>query len=511
MYYMPMMLRNSNELPLGTTQDGRVVNDVELPPWANGSPETFVRLHAEALESEYVGAHLPDWIDLIFGMKQKGTAAVDACNVFYYLTYEGAVDMEKLPVDLSKAIVEQIANFGQTPIQLMKKAHPQRDARQNSSVVKVADRQMTAVFDSMESASGRDPIVWIVAMPESLFAVGRSRNYAVHKFLPLPDLYGNPFTFEADVRVVSGEATSQGKRSRGRRVGGAHFAPGLSEMALGGLFHESRDGRVIFSAGHWDCTVRCNLTSSPGRPRQVLRGHQDVVTCLDVAEDESLLVTGSRDCTVLVWRINQYIDYDRDKSRGIEIVHAIPSLILQGHVTAVMCVSVNAEVGCVASCDESGRMLLHSLRDGRMLQIISLSFTAGIGRFVLTNAARILAFSRNGREIISATVHNVIVARTTAEVDVTSFCVSRDSSLLITGDSQGEVTVYSVWDLTLLKKHRACPGIAITALALDAQSESVALLGRRDGKILAVTLDPASLRTQAVKSLQLSKTITTVT
>mmetsp|Transcript_14632 Transcript_14632/g.59517 ORF Transcript_14632/g.59517 Transcript_14632/m.59517 type:complete len:169 (-) Transcript_14632:79-585(-) len=162
-------------------------------------------------------------------------------------------------------------------------------------------------------------------------------------------------------------------------------------------------------------------------------------------------------------------------------------------------------------------MLLHSVRDGRMLQIIDLNctFSCGFGldrdrieRFALTNAARILAFSRNGREIVSATVHNVIAAKTTAEVDVTSFCVSRDSSLLITGDSQGEVTVYSVWDLTLLKRHRACPGTAITSVALDAQSESVALVGRRDGKILAVTLDPASLRTQAIKNLQLSKTTT---
>ena len=32
-------------------------------------------------------------IDLIFGEKQQGPAARDALNVFYYLTYEGAVGM----------------------------------------------------------------------------------------------------------------------------------------------------------------------------------------------------------------------------------------------------------------------------------------------------------------------------------------------------------------------------------------------------------------------------------
>ena len=53
-FYLPDFLTNSNDLPMGTRQDGRQVNNVELPPWARGSAREFILLHRRALESEYV-------------------------------------------------------------------------------------------------------------------------------------------------------------------------------------------------------------------------------------------------------------------------------------------------------------------------------------------------------------------------------------------------------------------------------------------------------------------------
>lgn len=40
----------------------------------------FLKKHQLALESPYVSEHLHEWIDLVFGFKQRGSEAVEAHN-----------------------------------------------------------------------------------------------------------------------------------------------------------------------------------------------------------------------------------------------------------------------------------------------------------------------------------------------------------------------------------------------------------------------------------------------
>ncbi|KAJ2866440.1 hypothetical protein GGI22_001285, partial [Coemansia erecta] len=125
-FYLPEFLLNRNGVDLGRKQDGTLLGDVILPPWAS-SPDEFVHINRQALESEYVSTNLHKWIDLIFGCKQRGQEAVNAHNVFYYLTYEGAVNLDAIQDPMERASVEgQIHYFGQTPTQLFTSPHPPR-------------------------------------------------------------------------------------------------------------------------------------------------------------------------------------------------------------------------------------------------------------------------------------------------------------------------------------------------------------------------------------------------
>jgi Beige/BEACH domain len=126
LFTCPECLLNTNQFPLGRTQDNREISNVTLPPWARGCAHEFIRIHRLALESDYVSQNLNSWIDLIFGYKQRGPDAESAHNLFHYLSYEGSVDMTKIADELErKATESQIQNFGQTPSQLLPKdSHP---------------------------------------------------------------------------------------------------------------------------------------------------------------------------------------------------------------------------------------------------------------------------------------------------------------------------------------------------------------------------------------------------
>lgn len=120
-------LRNIRGLGLGCRQNGHPVGDVELPPWAQGDAELFLSIHRDAIESEYVSANLHHWIDLIFGVYQRGDKARLHNNVFRHITYEGMVDIDAITDPVEKSSIEaSIAEFGQCPRQIFMQPHPMR-------------------------------------------------------------------------------------------------------------------------------------------------------------------------------------------------------------------------------------------------------------------------------------------------------------------------------------------------------------------------------------------------
>jgi WD40 repeat protein len=71
------------------------------------------------------------------------------------------------------------------------------------------------------------------------------------------------------------------------------------------LFANSRDGKFLFSAGHWDSSFQISsINGALVNTVDIIYGHHDIVTCICMSEDGKTLVTGSRDTTAIAWELS---------------------------------------------------------------------------------------------------------------------------------------------------------------------------------------------------------------
>jgi len=126
-------LLNTQGLNFGETNSGVKVDDVVLPKWAK-SASHFININRAALESKCISNNLHLWIDLIFGSKQKEEAAVAANNLYYFMTYESALEKNcdknfNFENEFKKqAFYTQLSEYGQIPKTIFDKPHPKKKA-----------------------------------------------------------------------------------------------------------------------------------------------------------------------------------------------------------------------------------------------------------------------------------------------------------------------------------------------------------------------------------------------
>eukprot|EP01119_Soliformovum_irregulare_P006369 TRINITY_DN1829_c1_g1_i1.p1 TRINITY_DN1829_c1_g1~~TRINITY_DN1829_c1_g1_i1.p1 ORF type:complete len:2177 (-),score=533.78 TRINITY_DN1829_c1_g1_i1:2-6196(-) len=451
-YYLPDFLINSNNIDFGTKQDGEKLEDVVLPPWAK-TPQDLIRIHREALESDYVSEHLHEWIDLIFGYKQRGKNAVEAYNVFYYLTYQRSVDIDAIQDEnLKKALQAQINSFGQTPSQLLKKAHPKREqASPNDLTFSPKKLQAYALQIS------KVPIIFIGSVPMSSYgAKGRIATVDIslacgsHRWVSnAPNIVEkSPFTFEIDPLLPA------------RQAFGLPFPRSPKCFAL------SNDTKVLFSGGHWDNCITTTLVETSKQSQRIVR-HKDIVTCLALSADGRRLVTGSRDTTVMVWSVL--------KSRIEErVLH-----ILYGHSHEVTCVCISDELDVVISGSKDGTINIHTLRQGKYTRTIRPEVKAEISMIVLSSLGH-LAFVTQ-RKLYLYNINGLFYISMDLNEGINDMIITPDDKYLVLGGGKGSVIILNVHNLQLVHKFSVESAVCSVAMAPEGRH---LMLGLRDGKLL---------------------------
>jgi WD40 repeat protein len=327
---------------------------VELPPWAHGSAEKFVMLNRAALESEYVSAHLHEWVDLIFGFRSSPRhAALESDNLFHPYTYEesvsdmksrlesrvseakrlaqiasdGASSMSTESADQLKqaegelqALFGYVQNFGQGPPLLFEEPHVPR--LPSSEAMALAPSPGLVSSGSFESIAG------VSSAPVWLGVVGPSRSgqlllAAFHDGTLLAGRLADEFASTLQFRVVCRGRCEVSPHAVSTSIteAGNSFCAVLSTCSR--HTGSSDDDFVsIFHPDFWShglSIVDLDSTSPDvGRATTIFNApvHGDSVTCVCSDEFGRIIATASADTTVRLWSNIEPVWFAQDAKNG---------------------------------------------------------------------------------------------------------------------------------------------------------------------------------------------------
>lgn len=310
-FYLPEFLVNANHFDFGQTQSGVTINDVELPPWSHNDPRLFIKLHRDALESEYVSQHLHLWIDLIFGYRQRGQAAVEATNCFHELSYDDGVDLQTIESPLERqAVLKTIHMFGVCPRQLFQSAHPARQAAKPVTTTLSVPRTPWLLMQSVAPTRvlKHSAVHFIYVNGPSSSAVAKAftspRDYLILPHVGISLSLGH---LDASIRFFARDNMNEVKGVAeqvlpDRATCFVDASPYSTTVNGGPSEAGTKQARILIGGAEGSllaCQVDgalCELSSL-----YACRGHTDSILSLDHCHAWSLSVSGSQDCTAIIW------------------------------------------------------------------------------------------------------------------------------------------------------------------------------------------------------------------
>ncbi|KAG1662394.1 Lysosomal-trafficking regulator [Nymphon striatum] len=428
-FFLPELFMNSEGFDLGVRQTGERVDDVILPNWCRGNARLFVLIHRQALESDFVTENISHWIDLIFGYKQSGRAAVETINVFHPVTCSKSETLrsEEDPIS-SKAIFTMIKTYGQMPKQLFLTRHPMVSLNLNNQ----HSFHTPPVIPEVQGLKWGS-YVGSPAEPAPSVVWRRNQRSAIESFVPLitNDVLG--------LKPNSCLVLNYGKDKGSAVLNTAYVA-----------------SAALVSWGHCDGILRVKFKKDHNLLPIIKPAPLDKITVCGSVPDCKLLFVGYQSGNIDVY----ITTYDPVKPQ-LDLKRSSTSL--NGHQKQISAICIGKEFSIVASSSFDGTVIIWDLNklsyvrhfddhDGRAVELVAISATTG----------DIASVSSDGVEsyLKLHTVNGSLIGTVATSKKIYSLCFSNapegtSINVIAGGMDNGLIKLWSTWDLGLVTEIRA--------------------------------------------------------
>ena len=361
-----------------------LLSGVELPKWCE-SPTDFIYLHRKALESDYVSQNLHYWIDLIWGVKQRGAEADISFNSFPKELYDDFNTKEAPDV-----LFTTLRAKGIVPHEIFQTWHPKRQKApkqqpvfsspitvqiQTNEIIYACIRHESSMTYSITYIDTSGSVVTsrfnFVAIDKSMKKFGCTRT-ASNDISP-PDVTKPNKRIMLRTNIRSLPHSNDIMPSSGGIVSMPSFEdnrcfPQPIEIP------QARTSLPNFSQYLVNTTLMSNFITSFGRSIAIVNGHKRYLSLVDIHSGSKTKVKSSSTIACIAenqgWLVTASVDPVLSLFDVRELQKPIYSMPL--YRDEITCCAVSASFQLIVAGTRDGYLVLSSMNRGSIDHVIDL-------------------------------------------------------------------------------------------------------------------------------------------
>ena len=383
-YMLPELFLNNNNLNLAQNKlDSEnnliIINDVKLPLWCNNNAITFVVELRRYLES--TNFNLNKWIDLIFGVAQRGEKAEENHNIFQAYTYENNVKINSIEdIDSRNALMRQ-SEMGVVPFQIFDEENKNK-IKNNSNNIMTLDESKNLIIKKIKSNR-------FTALESKKYQNDKLSNdpmykeenvYSSHlKIIKIACLDGERikiFTNKSHWYVIKIEEEDFINNNNFLKIEESNyykFQNNSNKYACSYMISDIENPVIVFNnsqcllkGGFWDGRLELNNLNLDTKEDPILLAqtifnpNYSPIVVMEKAKSEKFLFCGTMDGNLISYKINQKI---------IEFKRSL--CLFDSEITSI---SINEKLNMFAVSSKDGFVNLHILPTYNLVRTICLKY-----------------------------------------------------------------------------------------------------------------------------------------